>query len=63
MQNYLKKAGKKLTEDPDAAPDAEGEAHTSQLPQKPHSQKQGKSGGSSMQGSQPITKKGTRKKI
>lgn len=63
MQNYLKKASKKLVEDPDAAPDAEGEQHSSQLPQKPNTQKQGKTGGSAMHGAQPMAKKGTRKKI
>ena len=64
MQSFLKKASKKLVEDPDAAPEAEGEAHAALPNQKSKPTGPQKStGGGGMHSAPAQAKKGTRKKI
>ena len=63
MQNFLKKAGKKLVVDPDASPETDGENHATPQSSGPKSTGHAKSMGGAIHNAPAHTKKGTRKKI
>lgn len=63
MQNYLRKAGKKLVEDPDHEAPAEGEQQNAPLPGAAKQADRSKNSGGSVHNAPAHTKKGTRKKI
>lgn len=61
MQNYLKKASKKLVEDPESEQKSEGEQHGTPQPTKKGAH--AKQGGGAVHNAPAHAKKGTRKKI
>ena len=63
MQNFLKKASKKLVVDPDAAPESETDSPQQKQSANPNAKSKNQSGSGPMHGTQPVAKKGTRKKI